>query len=338
MNTLPEFQREGDQILRKLALALEQALLGFNNPKPAAAPFERRYTKLKKDMDAFGTKAPHAADYVEGFLKLLRKQMDELIRRAKRAHNRRNEVESGYQQDYNKFVGKTLGSAPGQAKNALSGQVERLLRKMIDQSLPSGKVPAHVKGTMARELTRWVESQEAVEDAYFIVESSVMEIAAYLHERLTIKGEIDLTRKTLIKDPEITQGQADAADKRVGELAKRASKLDAEIARRIERATLRVKGNFSFKPRLVLDPAKHFIRDVEVKAGIRISQNNVKVDLGTNLRVLSPTTKDRTYEAGAFARTQVGNNFDFKLSGSVGFNNQGDRTDYKVKASLSYRF
>ena len=338
MNSLNEFQREGDAILRQLTLALEKALLEFRAPKSAVEPFERRYTKLKKDMDAFAKLTPHAADYVEGFVGLLRKRMDELKRRAESAFRRQGEVEGKYQRGYNELVGKALGQASGQARDQLHRQVEGVMRKLIDQALPGSEVPSHVKQTMGRELTKWVESQDAVEDAYFVVERSVMEVAGYLHDRLTIKGEIEMTRKTLIKDPEVTQEQADTAEKRVGELAKRAAKLDQEIERRIQRSTTQVKGHFDFRPKLVLDPAKRFVKEVELRAGIRITHSDVKVDLGTKLKVLSPLNNDRSYQAEAYLRTTVGNNFSAGVGANANFNSQGQNTDYQVKATLSWRF
>lgn len=338
MNSLNQFQREGDSILRQLTLALEKALLEFRSPKGAAEPFERRYTKLKTEMQAFAKLNPHAADYVEGFLGLLRKQMDELKRRADNAFRRQGEVEGKYQRSYNEMVGKALGKAPGDARKQLNRQVEGAMRKLIDQALPGSEVPSHVKQTMGRELTKWVESQEAVEDAYFVVERSVMEVAGWLHERLTIKGEIEMTRKTLIKDPEVTQEQAESAEQRVGELAKRAAKLDAEIERRVQRSTTQVKGHFDFRPRLVLDPAKRFVKDVELRAGIRITHSDVKVDLGTKLKVLSPMTSDRSYQAEAYMRTSVGNNFSAGVGANANFNGQGQNTDYQIKATLSWRF
>lgn len=338
MNSLPHFQREGDSILKQLTLALERALLEFRAPKSAAEPFERRYIKLKTEFGAFAKLNPHAKDYVDGFLALLRTRMDELKRRADAAYRRQGEVEGKYQRGYNEIVGKALGQASGQARDQVHRQVEGLMRKLIDQALPGSQVPSNVKQTMGRELTKWVEKQDAVEDAYFVVERSVMEIAGYLHERLTIKGEIEMTRKTLVKDPQITKEQATAADKRVGELAKRATKLDNEIERRIQRSTTQVKGHFDFRPSLVLDPAKRFVKDIELKAGIRITNNDVKVDLGTKLKVLNPLNNDRTYQAEAFANTKVGNDLSFGVGGSANFDNQGKRTDFQVKASLSWRF
>lgn len=338
MNSLNQFQREGDNILRQLTMALEKALLEFRAPKGAAEPFERRYTKLKTDMEAFAKITPHAADYVEGFLGLLRKRMDELKRRATNAYKRQGEVDGKYQRGYNELVGKALGQASGQARDQLHRQVEGVMRKLIDQALPGSEVPSHVKQTMGRELTKWVESQDAVEDAYFVVERSVMEVAGWLHDRLTIKGEIEMTRKTLIKDPQVTKDQADAAEQRVGELAKRAAKLDADIERRIQRSTTQVKGHFDFRPKLVLDPAKRFVKDVELRAGIRITNNDVKVDLGTKLKVLNPMMNDRSYQAEGYIRTQVGNDFSAGVGANANFNSQGQKTDFQIKASLTWRF
>lgn len=339
MKSLTEFQREGDSVVKDLGLALQRSLMEFRDPKAAAQPFESRYTRLEAEMKAFAKETPHAADYVEGFLKLLRDQMDELKRRAQRAHSQRPEVDGRFKRQYNQVVGEALADAPKQATDALRGQVRQALRKMIDQALPGSEVPSDVKATMTRELSGWLERQEFVEDSYFVVERAVTEVATYLHQRLTIKGEIDLTRKTLIRDPKVSKAVADAADQRVGELGKRAKSLDSEIAQRIERSTRQVRGSFDLRPNLVLDPARRFVKDIELRAGIKITNNDVRVDLGTKLKVLSPLTNDRSYQAQAYANTQVGNNLSFGVSGGANFGGpQGQQEHYEVKATLSWRF
>ena len=338
MKSLTEFQREGDQIVRDLGLALQRTLLEFGEPKRAGEPFERRYTRLETEMKDFAKESPHAADYVSGFLKLLRERMDELQRRAARAHAQRPEVDSRFKREYNQVVGGALAKAPTQARHALRGQVERSLRKILDQALPGSQVPSDVKSTMTRSLSDWLEKQEFVEDSYFAVERAVTEVAGYLHERLTIKGEIDMTRQTLVRDPKVSKAVADAADKRVGELGKRAKDLDAQITQRIERSTRQVRGNFDLRPNLVLDPARRFVKDVEMRAGIKITHNDVRVELGTKLKVLSPLTNDRSYQAQGFANAQVGENLNFGVSGSTNFSGSGRQEGYELKATLSWRF
>lgn len=338
MKTLMEFQREGDKIVKELGLALQRALMDYQSPSAAAKPFEQRYTRLEKAMNAFGEDSPHAKDYVRGFLQVLRKQMDTLVARGVRAHEQRTQADGRYQRQYNQFVGGALADAPKQARRALNKQVEGALKKLLDQALPGSEVPSHVKGTMARELMGWLERQEQVEDAYFVVERAVTEVALYLHERLTIKGEIDMTRRTLVRDPKVSKEVADQADRRVGELAKRATELDRKIDQRIQQSTRQVKGHFDLRPRLVLDPAKRFVKDVEVRAGIRITQGDVRVDLGTQLKVLNPLNDDRSYQAQAYGRAQIGNNLDFGVSAGANANGQGAIQGYEIKASLNWRF
>ncbi|MGE0710771.1 MAG: hypothetical protein AB7N76_27755 [Planctomycetota bacterium] len=339
MNEINEFQRRGDNLYRELGLGLEKALMAYGDVNGPARTFDQGYEKLAQDMRSFAKLSPNAATWVEAYLAHLRKSADELVRRARNAAQRRGEVDGSLAKKYNETVGGALANAPGQVKGAVHGQVERLVRQLIDQALPSQQVPGDVRATMTRELTKWLEDQGPVEDAYFVVERTVSEVATWLHRRLTIQGEIKLTKETLIQNPKVTKDQADAADQRVGELAKRSQELDALIARRIEESTLRVKGNFSFRPNLVLDPAHKFLKSVELKAGIQISQGGVKVDLGTKLVVVDPLLATRNLDAQAYLNAQIpSSNLSFGVQGQTHYQPGQGFQGYQVKAALTWRF
>jgi hypothetical protein len=334
---IDDFQRRGDRLVQGLGRDLSRALMRFEDPEGAHKIFLSEVASLRRDMDSFVKLNPHAKAWADALHAHLLKHGRELLLRAKNAAGHRGLVGGGLQGKYNNMVGGALGDAAGQTRQALHGQVEGLVRKLVDASVPS-KVPGDVRGTITRELTRWLESEEFVEDAYFVVENTVGELATWLHARLTIQGEIELTRDTLVKNPKVPKAQAEAADQRVGELAKRAKALDEQIARRIEQATLKVKGRFSFRPALVLDPSKRFVKNLELRTGIQISQHGVQVDLGTKLKVFDPFTNP-TFQAGAHVTTSIPeSNLQFGAEATATGGSKGKVEDYTVRAFLKWRF
>lgn len=317
---MKDFQRQADKLLRELGLELESALLGYKDPKSKAKPFEQRYAKLCKDLDAWVKGTPHAKDWAELLKQHVKKDMDQLIARAYAAHRRRGQVDGNLKKKYNEAVGGALAEAPKQVSGAAKQQLERGIRQLIDAQLPD-EVPSDVKGQLARALGQWAGQQPLVEDALFVVQHVVSDVAVYLHERLTIKGQIETIRAEVARRSEITAEEASAADQQVGALAKRGAELDKTIERRVRESTRKVSHTLKLDPKVVLDPSVRFLKQVEAKAGIHIQSGNVKVDLGTRLRVTNPLLGSRKVDASA--------NADFTVQG------QGTLTRFGVGATAT---
>ncbi len=317
---MKEFQRQADKLLRELGLALESALMGYKDPKGKAKPFEQRYTKLCKELDAWVKLTPHAKDWAELLKQHVKKDMDQLIARADSAHRRRGQVDGKLKQKYNEAVGGALADAPKQASTAVRKQLERGIRQLVDSQLPD-EVPADVKAQLSRALGQWAGQQPLVEDALFVVQHVVSDVAVYLHERLTIKGQIETIRTEVARRSEITAEEAKAADQQVGALAKRSAELDKTVERRVRESTRRVSHTLKLDPKVVLDPSVRFLKQVEARAGIQIQSSTVKVDLGTRLRVTNPLLDSRRVDASA--------NADFTVQG------QNTLTRFGVGASAT---
>ncbi len=303
-----EFQRKADKLLRELGLALEKALLAFQDPRPKSKPYDKRYSDLCRELDNWLKITPHAKDWVELVKRQLRKEMDSLVDRAERAHRQRGKVDGNLQRRYNQAVGGALSKAPGQVSDAAKKQLEKSVRQLLDQQLPS-EVPANVRATMTRELSTWANKQPVVEDAFFVVQSAVSDVSMWLHERLTITGEIETTRVMVAQQKQISEQDAKAADQKVGALAKRSQELDKAVERRVKQNLQRVstKASFDFDPKLVLDPSVKYLKQVETRAGIQIQSRDVKVDLRAKVQVVNPLLDSRQVNASANADVAVQN-------------------------------
>ena len=337
VDTINRLQREAEKILRELGLALEQALLSFKEPAGAARPYETRYQALVRDIEQAVRLTPQAREFLTRVQKHLRKEMDGLLERANRAHRSRGQVRGDLGQRYNELVGGALGSAPSQGVRALEGQIDSQVRRLVDQVVGDKDVPSNVRSQMARSLSTWLRQQEPMEDAFFVLQSALTDVSGFIHEKLTIRAEIVDTRKRITASDTVSPTDAQAADQRVGELAKRSTQLDQRIESQIAQNALRVRTNVRFSPKLVLDPARYFLKSLDAQAGITITQNDVKVELGTRLRVTDPLSSDRNIAINPYVKGSVGPNMNFGVEYSNSFQN-GQPSGHQVKATLSWRF
>lgn len=345
MPTLPtslaradHIRRECEKLLRALGLSLESALMAFQEPKRAAEPHLARLGQLEREADAIWRLDPHAKSYLTQLLRSTRAEADKLIARAQRAHDGRAQVQGKLQRSYNGVLGPTLSKLPGQGTAALRGQVESNIRKLIDELVPA-QVTADARGVMSRELSRWALEQPAVEDAFYIIERTLGRVAGFLHEKLTIHGELVALKQRTAGQQALTPEQARTADAQAGKLAKRSLELDDLITRSIEQHALSIKAHVRLNPKLVLDPTKRFLERLDASAGITIRKDAVKIDLGARVQITNPLMFDRTSQVnlGTTLGAQVGR--DLRLDASYGTTFQnGKFGGEQFKVSLTWRF
>lgn len=331
--------RRGYEVaLRSLGLALERALMAFEDPKKAAEPQLARLTQLDRDGEALGREAPGLRGYVTELSRSSRASANALVARAEAAHRQRGRVDGRFQTAYNGVVGPALAQAPGQGTTALRGQVERAVRQLVDQVVP-GEVPGDVKGTMTRELSSWVLQQAAVEDAFFVVERTLTQVARFLHEKLTLHGQLVALKDDTAGRGSLTTEQAHAADARAGQLARRSVELDELIKHQIEQQALTIRGYVRLNPKLVLDPTKRFLERLDAQAGITIRRDQVRVDLGTRLQVTNPLMFDGSSQVGVSTHLDLRVGRDLSVGASYGGTFQNGRFgDEQFKVSLTWRF
>lgn len=331
--------RRGYEVaLRELGLALERALMAFEDPKKAAEPLLAKLTQLDRDAEALGREAPGLRGYLTDLSRTTRARATQLVARAEAAHRQRGRVDGRFQTTYNGVVGPALAQAPGQGAAALRGQVERAVRQLVDQVVP-GEVPGDVKGTMTRELSSWVLQQPAVEDAFFLVERTLSQVARFLHEKLTIHGQLVALKDDTARRSALTTEQAHAADARAGQLARRSVELDQLIKHQIEQQAFSIRGHVRLNPKLVLDPTKRFLERLDAQAGITIRRDQVRVDLGARVQVTNPLMFDGTSQVGVSTNLDLRVGNDLSVSASYGGNFQSGRFgDEQFKVSLTWRF
>jgi hypothetical protein len=331
---LERLRRACDVLVRELAQALERALVAYEDPARAAEPFLSRLTQLEREGQQLEKDVPPSAGYVQVLMRQTRAQAEKLVTRATQAHRRRGQVDGRFQQSYNGVVGPALSRLPGQASGAARGQVERAMRQLVDQVVASPQVPGDVRSVMTRELTRWVLEQPEVEDAFFVVERSLMHVARFLHEKLTIHGELVALKRDTAGREKLSPAEAQAADQRAGALARRSVELDEQIARRLESG---VTGHVRLSPRLVLDPSKRFLARLDADAGITIKKGDVRIDLGTRVQLTDPLLGSRGLNVTSHVDLRLRNDLDLTASHETTLHN-GRMGNDQFKVSLTWRF
>jgi hypothetical protein len=332
-------RRACETLVRELGLALERALMAFEDPKRAAAPFLTKLAGLERDLDGLARSTPVLADYAGSLRRTTRERVEALVARAVAADRARPRVEGKLQESYNRVVGPAIANLPKQGTDALRGQVERAIRQLVDQVVTQPQVPGDVKATMTRELSRWVLEQDQVEDAFYLVQRSLSQVAGFLQEKLTIHGSLLELRDRTAARPILSTAEAHAADAQAGQLARRSVALDDAIQRQVEQAALSIQGRVRLNPRLVLDPTRRFLAQLDASAGITIKKDGVKVDLGTRVAITNPLMFNNTTQVGV--TTQLGVQFrnDLSLTASHETSWQGGQFGAsQFKVSLTWRF
>lgn len=311
---LQEFARTAEVIARDHQLELHRKLIATQNPGSVSQGFEGRLGALKREMERFCQDAPHARQYCTALESDLRRRIDFQQARADNAYeSKRNLEQEGARGKYNDALSEALAGAPGQARDAARGQVRSAVKKLVEttfQGQQYQQVPSNVKQTMTQELSRWLLEQEALEDAFFVAQSVVTDVAFYLQRKLTFTAEITRTKQTLTSASAITPAQAESAANYAGALGQQSAELDRRIAADTRRnMQTRVRGYFSFNPGLVLDPAKKFVKDLELKAGIKITTQEIRIELGAKVKVVDPFNDERTAKVNPFAKLRISDDF-----------------------------
>lgn len=330
-----QLRKDAEKLLKELELALRTAFLNFKDPSQEGNAFEAKFRVLFSNMDTHMTADPAARDYLRSLKSSVDQERRKMIAAARKAHQDRGSVDSKLAGKYNDQIGKGLSAIPKGGKRLLDSQIDGTVQQMVDAVITYKEVPSHVRGQIARSLGTWVKNQDEVQDAFFVAQSVLLDVSEFLHQKLTIQGQIEATRDHLKKQPQLTPQQACEADKCVGDLAKRSVELDRKIQRRIEQSVLRVKAHFSLSPKLVLDPTKAFLGSIQAKAGIQLRQNSVTVDIGTRLRVVDPLNAQGVGVNPYLKVNAPGGSLG--VEGQTTFDDKGFR-GHEVKAVLSWTF
>ncbi len=331
-----ELRKDAEKLLKELELALRTAYLNFKDPYHAANTFDGKFRALFSRMDTLMNSDPNARAYLGNLKSSVTKEREKMVSAARKAHQDRGVVDPELAAKYNDQIGKGLTAVPEGGKRLLSSQIDGTVRQMVDAVITYKEVPPHIRSQIARSLGQWIKRQDEVQDAFFVVQSVLLDISEFLHQKLTIQGQIEATRDHVKKQGQLTPQQASEADKCVGDLAKRSVELDRMIQRRIEQSVMRVKAHFSISPRLVLDPTKAFLGALEAKAGIQLRQNGVTVDIGAKLRIVDPLNAQGV-GMNPYINVNVPNGPSLGVEGQTTINNRGLK-GHEVKATLTWTF
>lgn len=334
---MERLRRDAELLLRELEGVLAKAYMAFNSPVSAARRLDSKFTALYRKMDAeVRLASPPVREAYTKIRQHVESERKRMERQAQTAFTAlpRNTGLAGF---YNNTVGDAFSQIPGGGTRAVAQQIDNLVEKMVNGVVTDSSIPGHVKTQMARSLADWIKQQDATQDALYVVQNALVGVAGWLHEKLTIQRQIEDTRKNVKGRGQLTSEEAAQADQSVGALAQRSQQLDKEIEQQLTRSITRINPYLRLNPRLVLDPAKAFLDSIEVRAGIRMQPNGVRVDLGVGVKVIDPFSPDRVVINPALQIVPQ-NGMKIGLSGESTYEVNDQRWNHTVKATLSWSF
>jgi hypothetical protein len=239
--------------------------------------------------------APFTKEYYEKLKAETRQQMEQMIQRAITAHKTRPKVHGRFRNKYNHFVGENLAKLPEEAVKGMHKGVDSAMKEMVKAVLPDDCVRPEQRGDLnrarneiAKQMSTWLQKQEFMEEAFYFAQNVVTKIAAWLQEKLTIRGEIQRTRDWIEEGGETTPQQVQEGEKKIKQLAQRDRELDERVDRQLKEHRWKFKFKFDFKPKPVLDVAKYFLDRVDVGAGITLKRDDVTLKFGTKVTLKDP--------------------------------------------------
>jgi hypothetical protein len=348
---LTEVEASLQTLVRELGQALERGLLEFREPADAARPFYTRHDRISQEIDqriareqssslpgdpeGVRRQAQQVVQLLTALKTRSRQHMDEMVARAQRAHDTRPQAQRGLEGNYNELVGKGLSSLVEEGERLPRSQARQAVRSLVNQAFAAsadinGGVPSNVKDEITNNLTDWLIQQDGVSQAFVAVQASVVAVAQFLHEKLTINASLKELRDRTASAAELTVAEANAADQHFGALAQRSAELDAGAAERVRMAGWSLSPQVSVSPRLVLDPARGFIEGFDSRIGLRLQKGSATIDLGTRIKIT-----DLTVNPEAGVNPYLNLNLPAQdLQISAGYESQQDA----FKLQLNWRF
>ena len=331
---MDQYRREAELLLRELELTLTEAHLSFQVPGTAAARLDSKFRALYRKIDHEIQVSPNAKSYFGDLRKRTETQRAQMLGHAKRSYVALPRNPS-LQNTYNDFVGSGVAQLPGAGTKAANREIEKVVGKLVDSIISNQRVSGQAKAQMTKSLAGWVKQQRTTQDALYHVQGVLIKVSGWLHEKLTIRSQIEETRDTVQRRKALTPAEANEADRTIGELGRRSQALDKSIEEELRKSS----GVTTFQrlqPKLVLDPAKAFLGSVELRAGIKMKPNGIHVDLSSGIKVVDPLSPDQ-YEVNTRLNIRPTDTLNLNIQGGS-THTPGNGWSHSVKANLSWSF
>ena len=365
VDELRRIQRDGEELLRGFEVELKKTLIAEKDPAGVVSSWK---TKLDAFLKSCAEKSkppapPPAVAVIKSVAEETKKRFDELAKKANRAHDQRPNAEKKLVQSYNEAVSGGLATAPEQAVRAGRDQIAKAIRQLVDGALPATMVPAgqsgqwgQAKQQIASSLTKWVEEQDATEDAFFVAQNTLLDAAQFLQRQLTIHSQIRELKTWTEQKKTLDKPASKQVDAQAGALGKAWNDGQKQGEQAVRRAAT-IRSDLRLDPRFVLDPSKKFLTEVNAKAGITIETTQIKITLSGHVTITEPLLDSRQISGGQQLDVKKGNwalteklaldpkNTTFStglnytkgnFTGGASYENTNGQ--HAVKASISFRF
>ena len=337
---LVRLRRACEVLLRDYGLALDREFLANRDPAATTRAQRGKLSPLLTELRERAGKGETSGAFLKGLADQTEAGFEALAERAKAAFAHAPK-HKGAAQSYNALVGKALSEAPQALRTQGRAQLEGAVDKLVDAYLPSSLVRPEQQGDfntarqhMKSRLKQLVSSTQAVEETFFLAEKAVTAVALFLHEKLSIQGELQSLKGFADGTQALSPEQAKALDRQAGQLGKASAKADQQVALHLRQVgalagktalgasalaaggpvgagmallgggliagskgkiTQRVTKRFDAE--FVLDPARRFLAKVEAGSGITLERGKVRVKLSSSIVVVDPLAFDKRTKA-----------------------------------------
>lgn len=303
---LQRIQRDAEKLLRGLELELKQTLIAEKDPAGVILSWRSKLDALTKVCDE-RSKPPTPKPAVNVLASIeteTRKRFEELARRARNAHAQRDKADGKWTRAYNDAVSGGLAQAPGAAVKAGNDQIARAVKQLVDGALPASMVRSEqaasfgqAKQQIATSLTKWVQEQAVTEDAFFVAQSTLLDVSQFLQRQLTIHSQVRELKTWTETTKTLDASASKQVDAQAGVLGKAWNQGVAQGETAIKKSAT-FKSDVRLEPRFVLDPSKKFLSAVNAKAGITIESAHIKIQLSGHISIEGPLLDSRQVSGG----------------------------------------
>jgi hypothetical protein len=315
VDDLNRLKRDAEQLLRGLELDLRQALIAEKDPSGVVQSWKGKFDTFSRRCDTLA-KTPDLPNSAVTFVKSVQKEtaqrQQDMVDRAQRANDGRAGVNGKYVQAYDNAVSSALAQAPGQAMSAARDQLGRAIKQLVDAALPSAMVRGdqagqfqQAKQQITSSLTTWIQQQDPVEDAFYVAQSTLLDVSGYLQRQLTIHNQIKDLKQWTQSQGTLDSTTSQQVDKQAGALGK-AWNDGAKQGEQAVKRSVTVKPEIRLDPSLVLNPSMRFLKDVNLRAGITIESSQIKIQLQGHVTITEPLDNNRQVQGGQQLSIQRG--------------------------------
>ncbi len=312
---LGEILRDADNVLKQYQENIRQRLRMRLNPIPLRASVERRINQLVGQLEELmrtldrqmrSLPASHRAgprqqrDYIRTMRDGILGRFGGLTSWAAQSVGSVSRVAAGPGAEAHRWaqtrLQKAIDELPAWGTNEAERQLERGIRKALDSLLPDELVQPDQRGDLrtARRATadvlyREIRQLPLVRDTFKIIEGVLGRIGRFFEARLPIlRSNIAMRERIQLAGRVDARSMQDGLRTAGRQWNGAATEAERSLRNMVQEDRIRVRGRFSLRPKLVLDPSRFFLDKISASAGIEVKNHSFRFRFDVEVKIDNP--------------------------------------------------